>query len=561
MRTIIKISVILSTLIMFSSCLEETFPKDSTVLESQLKKTEAELESMVNSFSVQMTSVNTAGFVSLFGWHTDFGLPSINLMTEFMLEDMATLGPNPYYNRYFQSCMNSGMGPKYAYPEYFWDCYYNWIKTANSVIATLKDNENDGVSKRYLAYAYTLRAAYYLDLARLYLPVENNYTTISDGIKGLTVPIVDENTTELDSRNNPRVPFEKMYEFILSDLEKASQNFAESNYIEKEYSKPNIHLVNGLYARAYLEMGAYGIPKGYERALEYTSKVIDESGKKPITQAEWENPITGFNSGEALKGGSDAWIWGLKVSSENIGNLMNAPAHKSCEALWGYAVISQIGISKWLYNRIPDNDFRKHSWLDPDMFEYYNYNLSGSASDQKLFLEGSNNIPPAVEYESIKFRPANGNMRDYKVGGTAEQVMMRIEEMHFIKAEALAQLNRLSEAQKVLNDFMTYRIIGEPSYDCIGKTSSKELFLQELLMQKRVEFWGEGILFYDYKRLRKGILRGYEGTNHPSVYAYNSKGVSPQLNLVITRSEIMTNDGISKEQNNPDPSGLLEIWK
>ena len=79
-------------------------------------------------------------------------------------------------------------------------------------------------------------------------------------------------------------------------------------------------------------------------------------------------------------------------------------------------------------------------------------------------------------------------------------------------------------------------------------------------MQKRIEFWGEGILFFDYKRLGAGITRGYPGTNHPSVYCYNSKGRNPQWNFVITRGEFQSNKGITDKTNNPDPSGLLELW-
>lgn len=50
--------------------------------------------------------------------------------------------------------------------------------------------------------------------------LDNKYTDVS-GVKGLTVPIVDENTTEDMARNNPRVTREAMFEFILRDLDDA----------------------------------------------------------------------------------------------------------------------------------------------------------------------------------------------------------------------------------------------------------------------------------------------------------------------------------------------------
>ena len=82
-------------------------------------------------------------------------------------------------------------------------------------------------------------------------------------------------------------------------------------------------------------------------------------------------------------------------------------------------------------------------------------------------------------------------------------------------------------------------------------------FIDEMFFQKRVEFWGEGILIFDYKRLDKGITRGYEGTNHPLVWAFNCEGRSPQWNIVITRGEYQSNTAIV---NNPDPSQFTKNW-
>ena len=81
-----------------------------------------------------------------------------------------------------------------------------------------------------------------------------------------------------------------------------------------------------------------------------------------------------------------------------------------------------------------------------------------------------------------------------------------------------------------------------------------------MLFQKRVEFWGEGILMYDYKRLDQGITRGYSGTNIPAVARFNCNGRSPQWNVVITRTEFQSNTALNQENNNPDPTELLVPW-
>jgi hypothetical protein len=138
--------------------------------------------------------------------------------------------------------------------------------------------------------------------------------------------------------------------------------------------------------------------------------------------------------------------------------------------------------------------------------------------------------------------------------------MMRIEEMYFIEIEAYAQMGNLPKARTLLNDFMKNRIL-DGSYDCTAKTGDLEKFITEMMFQKRVEFWGEGILFYDYKRLDQGITRGYVGTNHSADMRLNCVGRSPQWNIVITRLEAQSNTAIDENTNNPDPSGLIPLWK
>ena len=83
-------------------------------------------------------------------------------------------------------------------------------------------------------------------------------------------------------------------------------------------------------------------------------------------------------------------------------------------------------------------------------------------------------------------------------------------------------------------------------------------FVTEMMLQKRVEFWGEGILLFDYKRLDQGITRGYAGSNHAGVFKYNTEGRSPQWNIVITRAEFQSNTAINDNNNNPDPSGKID---
>lgn len=87
------------------------------------------------------------------------------------------------------------IGPTQTVCRFPWNCYYTFIKSSNDVVGLLAGVELSDAQKSYLGFAKAYRAQLYLDLARLYDPLDNKYTDVS-GVKGLTVPIVDENTTE-----------------------------------------------------------------------------------------------------------------------------------------------------------------------------------------------------------------------------------------------------------------------------------------------------------------------------------------------------------------------------
>lgn len=555
MKTFKYISIAVA-LVLATGCIKETFPQGSTQTSAQVAKSPSALAAMVNAIPSSMTTTDFLGYLSNYDDHTDFGYPGIAYRTENMLEDMVTSGDNPYYNRSYAYAYNQAQGSTYIYCAYFWDAYYTYIKSCTDIISTIDPENANAEALNYLGIAHTYRALFYLDLARLYEAKPNKYTDVSK-VAGLTVPIVTEETTEESATNNPRVDRETMYAFILSELEKAE------TYIDQTatgYTKPSLGAIYGLYARTYLEMGAAGDEGAYAKAAKYAADAIAKSGKTPLTQAQWEDPTNGFNNGAA----NNSWIWGLTVSAENVGNILCFTAHMASEGTWGYAPLSQISISKALYEKISDKDFRKHSWLDPAYIENpaaklpYDYKFSGGATAKEIFLTGSNGNPAARPYQNIKFRPAQGETVDNTTGNTADFPLMRVEEMYFIQAEALAAGGDIPAGQKVLNDFMKTRI-ADGSYSC-SSYNDFESFTDELLLQKRIEFWGEGILIYDYKRLDEGITRGYKGTNQAAVYCYNSEGRSPQWNIVITRGEFQSNKGITEETNNPDPSNTLTLW-
>lgn len=537
-----------SVVFLLEGCIKEATPTD-VATEDQVS-----LETTVRGIPAALVQAGSTGYANQ-GAAWDFALPAIHLATESMTGDLVVTG-NIGYDWFSQWGTNDALGADYAVGALTWDNYYTWIMMANSVISQIDASDLSSLEsdeKTYLGLAYAYRAMFYFDLVRLY-EFKKNTVTQADDVLGLGVPIVLPETTEAQAKNNPRAKVDDIYDTVIfPDLDMAEELLA--TYAAPDKYTISLAFVYGMKARAYLERGTAFNDAGntaesvsaYKSAAEYARKAITASGCTPLTQDQWEDPINGFNNA----GSNNAWIWGLALPSESVTNLFCFTAHMSCENDWAPYHAGR-GISRNLYNSINLKDFRRHSWLDPDRGSY-DYKSCRDDADE-YFAES------LADYANIKFRPAQGAYEAYNVGGAADHCCMRVEEMYFIEAEATAQAGDLAGGISLLNDFMTsYRMMDGASYDCSARSTTLSSFINELMLQKRIEFWGEGIVMFDMKRLDMSSKRGYVGTNAPASYRLNVDGRAPYWNFVITRGETQNNPVIAT-QNNPDPSGLIEPW-
>ena len=203
-----------------TGCIKETFPTDSAT-SGQVSDSPTAVEAIVNAIPVNMTyPYSVYGRTNNYGF--DFGYPGMMCATDAATGDVICSSGDEGSGYDWFTYWQSGIliGPTQTVCRFPWNCYYTFIKSSNDVVGLLAGVELSEAQKSYLGFAKAYRAQLYLDLARLYDPLNNKYTDVS-GVKGLTVPIVDENTTEDMARNNPRVTREAMFEFILRDLDDA----------------------------------------------------------------------------------------------------------------------------------------------------------------------------------------------------------------------------------------------------------------------------------------------------------------------------------------------------
>lgn len=532
-KFIIGIGCLASVSVSMTGCIDETFPTDVATdeqLTSSSKATEALLWAMpafLNKYDV-LGQGGSAGY--------DWGYGSIMHIRDIMTEDMPVVSSN--YDHYSAWEGNYYIGPRYMSTQYIWNYFWKYVQTSNNIIMALNPETADATQLGYLGVGYAFRAHSYLDMAQMFEFLENDGTDAvnasGNNVLNLTVPIVKEDVTEESARNNPRATRQEMFDFILSDLDNAEQYIV---YLDRTVKTlPDLSVVYGLKARLYMWVA------DYPKAQEYARKAIDVSGATPMTKDQWLSTTNGFNDISV-----SSWLWGSQMQSEDDvvkSGILNWTSWSSNEAVFGYAAAGPVNmINVALYNKIADTDFRKLAWKAP----------AGSA------LEGQNTYCGSMgaslpDYASLKFRPAQGNGDVSTTGAASAYPLMRVEEMYLIEAEAAAHQNA-TQGRDLLNSFMqTYR---DAKYNCTA--SSTDAVVNEVVLQKRIELWGEGLTFFDVKRLNMSVTRGYSGTNFSEERRLNTNGRPAWMNICIVQTEENNNSALIGYEN-PDPSDVYTPW-
>ena len=75
----------------------------------------------------------------------------------------------------------------------------------------------------------------------------------------------------------------------------------------------------------------------------------------------------------------------------------------------------------------------------------------------------------------------------------------------------------------------------------------KRTLINEILLQKRIELWGEGCAWFDMKRLGVALERNYIGSNHVIAAAkLDIPAGDPRFVFQIPQSEILANPNVTQ---------------
>ena len=552
MKKYLNIIAVALFAVSLTACMEETLPQNGYATKEQVAAAPGAFDNAVSA--TYSTLIGEFVYSSSNEYPYDLGWPALNLERDIMGQDIIYVYQN-WYSYWYEITY---MGPSYRISQMPWTYYYGWIKSCNDVINMAVNAETGELfSEEYKSgagIAYAIRSWLYLEMAQIY----GNKTYLADK-EGETVPIVAETTKLDDLAKNPRATNEKIFEFILAGLDKA-EKFLDG-YNRPNVYTPNVSVVYGLKARAYLIMGEW------KKAAEFAKKA--QAGYTILTEDEYTDWNTGFNTPNG------AWMWALEEKTSDPCIQRN-----DADSSWGSMMYMEINpntsgcgyaanygqpfvIDRHLYETIPATDCRKKCFVDFAIDELgtdaaKEAALASYVAHPDWLLTAASAISGygngLVGGMQLKFRTAGGEAgRDNQyIGFVGSVPLMRVEEMYLIEAEAVGRENE-ADGIALLEAFGKTR---DASYvygshkENYGNVKSSD-FVNEVWWQRRAELWGEGFATFDIKRLQKGVIRNYPGTNHVPNYRYVELDTPSWMNLCIVQTETNYNTACT---NNPDPS-------
>jgi len=388
-----------------------------------------------------------------------------------------------------------------SYNRRDWLMFYGWIANANVLINGIGEDTSGSQEEKdvIVGQALLYRALFHYNLVRMwakrYVPGGGN---TQPGI-----PIMTETTTE----GQARATVEEVYAQINQDIDAAI--ILLDGKPRNNKSHLNVDVGRGLKARVALTMGNYPTAVSYAVQARADYELMDSARYS-----------LGFSMGSE---GNGEYMWATQIAEDQSDKWGNYGAYVSRNFSSSSIRKNPRSISSLLYNTISPTDVRKLLW-DP--------------TGDHL------NLPPGIEIvaSAARFPYTNQKFFSVSTGDSRLDVPnMRVSEMYLIEAEALArQGGNDANAAAAL---YTMAVERDPSYTL--STNTGQDLIDEIMLQRRVELWGEGFRWFDLKRLDLPLDRN--GANHKGSIIRNLWNVPAGDNMwvsLIPQAEMDANENM-----------------
>ena len=481
--------------------------------------------------------------------HQCFGNMAVTLAADLMGDDMVQTaqGPGWFWKDY---CYEQ----RQRYTAKIWRCYFTWkyfyeiISNCNYILSAVPTASGDGREiEDIAAQAYAARAFSYFMLIQSYQQTYVGHEELPG------VPLYTQASgTEVSGKGRGTV--RQVYQQIDSDLDEAMRLFRASKRPRAHIShldscstlllRARVALVENDWAKA--ENACRSILQGTSaRLLSRAEATVVKGTYDDANPKNWTTGSTPFNDVN-----SASVLWGAQVLSEQAQQIVYASFYSHMDACTDiyYATESPKCISNWLYAQIPGTDIRKGWW-------------NGNIGKPRSAWKGGANL----DYNQFKFQWAD--QKSY----LGDYIFMRLEEVYLVLAEALCRQAKYSQARDALWELISRRDddpAARTGLDALSgdiqtfaTTGTVVTLLDAILLQRRIELWGETGRIFDILRLAKGWTRywelpGGEVSNHSNyLEKYAEYMAFPadfrECILMIPQAEIDNNPMIGPNDQNP----------
>ena len=431
--------------------------------------------------------------------HDSFGLMSTLLAKDMMSEDIAV-------SAFHWFCYDYDFDNReynYRRTRKDWELFYTDIAKANDIISSFPEGATTAGEKALLGQALAIRGMSYTYLPQIYQTYMNQDGSINRSAPGVPIILTQADGYSLDELDGlkGRNTVGDVLDQAEKDLTAAVEELSAANYKRPSKNYVDLSVAQGLLARYYL------LTQQWDKAANAANAA--RQGYTQRGNAELHDGFMSLSTGDVM--------WGFIHTPETETTYASYFSHISNLAP-GYAGLNYCAklIDARLYSQIADDDYRK---------SLYN-TAAGDASQPTAGAQ--------LPYASLKF----GNTGDWCM----HYIYMRAAEMVLIEAEALARQGQNSQAATVLKELMSKR---QPSWE------KSSVSVDDILLQRRIELWGEGFAYFDLKRNNLGIDRNYEGSNHLAGYLHTIPAFDVRWTYQIPQSEMQENSHIQDSEQNP----------
>ena len=382
----------------------------------------------------------------------------------------------------------------HAYIKVIWESYYEFILNANLILHYVDNfmDSSPNLWKWIKGEALCFRAFSHYMLVQLYA---ERYIANRENSQ-LGVPY----RTDKEIKNLPRNTVEECYRMINEDLDEAINLLTGYKPASVSHFSPTV--AYGLKARVALTQ------QNYKVAAEYALKAINQAKDSGFQLMEGDELYNGFTD---IATKTKEALWAALTLDDQTVNYYSFYAYMT----WNFNSESvRMGakqISQTLYDQISLTDLRRKWWDETGEMPLPTSNYTSYA------------------YATRKFTArAEGN----PVGQVA---FMRLAEMYLIYAEASLRNNDAVSARQIFSAFMNTR---DTEFQL---AMSDEELLNQIMISRRVELWGEGFRYYDLKRLNKSLQRDGSNFNAGFCNVLNVPASDARWQWAIPQAELNAN--------------------